>query len=135
MRESPCLRAKTLPSDNPVLTGLKLELAYFSGVSWLRGRYLAVPACAPAAAAAVSAPEIPRDHAGISRPDDPGAETLEIRHRLDGRSLPKGGHDGQAAALRVPDLRRGLQGRRHLSLSRAVEAWRALHGLCADGFS
>src|SRR6476619_3956095 len=38
MRESPCLRAKTLPSDNPVLTGLKLELAYFSGVSWLRGR-------------------------------------------------------------------------------------------------
>jgi peptidoglycan/xylan/chitin deacetylase (PgdA/CDA1 family) len=27
-----------LLSDNPLLTALKLELAYFSGVSWLRGR-------------------------------------------------------------------------------------------------
>ncbi|MEA2863215.1 MAG: hypothetical protein QOC84_1171 [Bradyrhizobium sp.] len=27
-----------MPSDNRFLTGLRLELAYFSGVSWLRGR-------------------------------------------------------------------------------------------------
>ena len=27
-----------MPSDNQFLTGLKLELAYFSGVPWLRGR-------------------------------------------------------------------------------------------------
>jgi peptidoglycan/xylan/chitin deacetylase (PgdA/CDA1 family) len=32
------MRDGTLPSDNPILTGLGLELAYFSGVPWLRGR-------------------------------------------------------------------------------------------------
>jgi peptidoglycan/xylan/chitin deacetylase (PgdA/CDA1 family) len=29
---------RTLPPDNPLLTRLRLEFAYFSGVSWLRGR-------------------------------------------------------------------------------------------------
>ena len=32
------MRDGTLPSDNPILTGLGLELAYFSGVPWLTGR-------------------------------------------------------------------------------------------------
>src|ERR1700722_15854700 len=32
------LRGQELPSDISFLTGLKLELAYFSGVPWLRGR-------------------------------------------------------------------------------------------------
>ena len=32
------LRDGTLLSDNPILTSLRLELAYFSGVPWLRGR-------------------------------------------------------------------------------------------------
>jgi peptidoglycan/xylan/chitin deacetylase (PgdA/CDA1 family) len=38
-RKSPyVLRGETLPSDHPMLTRLRLELAYFSGVPWLRGR-------------------------------------------------------------------------------------------------
>src|SRR6266851_8114944 len=32
------LRGGTLPSDNRLLTSLRLELAYFSGSGWLRGR-------------------------------------------------------------------------------------------------
>jgi peptidoglycan/xylan/chitin deacetylase (PgdA/CDA1 family) len=32
------LRGRTLPSDNRFLTSLRLELAYFSGSAWLRGR-------------------------------------------------------------------------------------------------
>src|SRR6185437_15612825 len=31
---SPALRDESLPSDNPLLTSLKLELAYFSGRAW-----------------------------------------------------------------------------------------------------
>jgi peptidoglycan/xylan/chitin deacetylase (PgdA/CDA1 family) len=34
----PVLRGGTLPSDNRFLTSLKLELAYFSGRAWLKGR-------------------------------------------------------------------------------------------------
>jgi peptidoglycan/xylan/chitin deacetylase (PgdA/CDA1 family) len=32
------IEGRTLPSDNRFLTSLRLELAYFSGLSWLRGR-------------------------------------------------------------------------------------------------
>src|SRR5216683_7145316 len=32
------LRGGTVPSDNRLLTSLRLELAYFSGSGWLRGR-------------------------------------------------------------------------------------------------
>src|ERR1700756_20060 len=32
------LRGETLPTDNRLLASLRLELAYFSGVPWLRGR-------------------------------------------------------------------------------------------------
>jgi len=32
------MRGRTLPTDNRFLTSLRLELAYFSGVPWLRGR-------------------------------------------------------------------------------------------------
>ena len=35
---STALRGGTLPSDNRFLTSLKLELAYFSGLAWLKGR-------------------------------------------------------------------------------------------------
>src|SRR3954447_20983216 len=34
----PRLEGETLPSDSGFLTSLRLELAYFSGVWWLRGR-------------------------------------------------------------------------------------------------
>ena len=37
-RSQPHSRGDTLPSDVSFLTSLKLELAYFSGVPWLRGR-------------------------------------------------------------------------------------------------
>src|SRR6202011_2991043 len=37
-RKSPALGGGTLPSDNRFWTSLRLELAYFSGVPWLRGR-------------------------------------------------------------------------------------------------
>jgi peptidoglycan/xylan/chitin deacetylase (PgdA/CDA1 family) len=37
-RESPALGGGTLPSDNRFSTSLRLELAYFGGVPWLRGR-------------------------------------------------------------------------------------------------
>jgi hypothetical protein len=32
------VEGRTLPSDNRFLTSLRLELAYFSGLAWLRGR-------------------------------------------------------------------------------------------------
>jgi peptidoglycan/xylan/chitin deacetylase (PgdA/CDA1 family) len=32
------IEGRTLPSDNRFLTSLRLELAYFSGLAWLRGR-------------------------------------------------------------------------------------------------
>jgi len=32
------IEGRTLPSDNRFLTSLKLELAYFSGLAWLKGR-------------------------------------------------------------------------------------------------
>ena len=106
-----------MPSDNRFLTSLRLELAYFSGLPWLRGRrdrrrrrHPAVRARASAARRALSAAQIPRNHARISRSNDPGAEALEIRHRLDGRGLPAGGHAGLATAVCLPDLRRRLQG-------------------------
>jgi hypothetical protein len=34
------LRGETLPSDNRLLTNLRLELAYFGGSAWLRGRQI-----------------------------------------------------------------------------------------------
>ena len=34
----PLPRLKTLPSDNPLLTRLRLEFGYFSGLPWLKGR-------------------------------------------------------------------------------------------------
>src|SRR5712692_6338820 len=37
-RKSPPRRDQTLPSDIRFLNNLRLELAYFSGVPWLRGR-------------------------------------------------------------------------------------------------
>jgi peptidoglycan/xylan/chitin deacetylase (PgdA/CDA1 family) len=37
-RKSSALRDETLPSDHRLLTGLRLELAYFSGAPWLRRR-------------------------------------------------------------------------------------------------
>jgi peptidoglycan/xylan/chitin deacetylase (PgdA/CDA1 family) len=37
-REWPASRGGTLPSDNRFLTSLRLELAYFGGLPWLKGR-------------------------------------------------------------------------------------------------
>src|SRR6266404_1222396 len=84
---------------------------------------------------ALSAAEIPRNHAQISRSDDPRIEALEIRYRFDGRGLPQGGHGGLAKTVCVPDLRRWLQGSDHISLSGVVATRRALHRLRADGVS
>src|SRR5436309_1557389 len=59
---------------------------------------------APATVRALSAAPCPRNHPNISRPHDPGLETLEIRHRLDRRGMSARGDAGAAAAVRLPDL-------------------------------
>src|SRR3979411_2524 len=55
-----------------------------------RRRHSAVRARAPAPAPAVSAASGSRNHAAISRPDDPGAEALEIRSGFARRGVPAG---------------------------------------------
>src|ERR1700694_2089356 len=98
-------------------------------------RHLAVRTRAPAAAPALSAAETQGDHARVSRPNDPGFEALEIRHRLDGRGLPKGGHAGGAPTVCLPDLRWRLQGPDHIGLSGTLETCCAVRRLRADGVS
>ena len=126
----------------PIPESLRLELAYFSGVPWLRGRrtggagvILRFERVRPRRSARFQPLKSSGNHARISRPDDPGAEALEIRHRLAGRGVPQGGHAGRAETVRLPDIRRRLQGSDHIGLSRAFETWRSLHGLRADGVS
>ena len=76
---------QTLPSELQFLKDLRLELAYFSGVPWLRGRraggagvILRFERVRPRRSVRfqpLASREItPR----ISRSDDPGAEALEI---------------------------------------------------------
>src|ERR1700738_1138739 len=95
----------------------------------------ATRARAPAARRALSASQISRNHAEISRSNDPGVEALEVRYRFYGRGLPEGGHAGLAKAVCLPDIRRRLQGSDDLSLSGIVATRRALHRLRADGVS
>src|ERR1700675_2739891 len=75
-----------------------------------RRRHSAVRARAPAAVPAVSAASGRRNHAAISRPDDPGAEPLEIRSGWYRRGVPAGGHAAEATTVCLPDVRRRLQG-------------------------
>jgi hypothetical protein len=63
-----------LPSDNRFLTSLKLELAYFSGRAWLRGREVG----GAGVQRPLSAAQSPVNHPEISRSHDPGVEALEI---------------------------------------------------------
>ncbi len=100
-----------------------------------RRRHAAVRAGAAAPPGSVPAAQSPRNHAGISRSHDPGAEALEVRHRLDGRGVPAGGHAAAAKPICLSDLRRRLQGCDDIGLSGAVPARRALHGLPADRVS
>ena len=127
---------KPFPDESAAGTGLvhRPALAERPG-DRRRRRGLAVRTGAAAARRPLSAASLARNHAGISRPHDPGVEALEVRYRLDGRGLPSRGHIADAEAVRVPDLRRRLQGYDRVGLSGAVAPRRAVHGLPADRVS
>src|SRR3954451_13670734 len=87
-----------------------------------RRRRAAVRARAATPRAGISTAQIPRNHPAISGSNHPGAETLEVRHRLDGRGVPPGSDAASAPAICQPDLRRRLQGYDDVGLSGAVPA-------------
>ena len=137
------LRGETLPSDNGFLTRARARAGLFQRLCALiaqrhaggAGVILRFERVRPRRARRFQPLRSQEITPRISRPDDPRAEALEIRHRLDGRGVPAGGDAGRAAALCLPDLRRRLQGSDDIGLSGAVAARRALHGLCADRVS
>src|SRR6266566_8899403 len=71
-----------------------------------RGRrsHFAVRTRARASRRALPTAQIPRNHARISRSNDPCIKALEIRYRFNGGSLPEGGHAGLAKTICVPDI-------------------------------
>ena len=140
--EDRCVEGREIAIRQQIFDESQAGTRLFQRLPRLRGRrtggagvILRFERVRPRQRSAISAAQVAGDHARISRSDDPGAEALEIRYRLDGRGLPQGGHAGLAAAVRLPDIRRRLQGHDHVGLSGAVATCRALHRLRADRVS